>query len=163
MMDNGALIGNGAEALKCYNILEENICLLKQTLSKPLFAILLTSSINLYYALDFCLKEDELVFYSIAFLIDASVGILAILSIIIYSSKIPETIKKIKKTAGCLIERQQISVLNKGMDVSFLYRLEKKEVIFLSAGGMVDLKMSLLLSIIGALFTYGLLLLNLEN
>ncbi|GBM76714.1 hypothetical protein AVEN_229309-1, partial [Araneus ventricosus] len=78
------------------------------------------------------------------------------------SSKIPEAIQQIKETASVLIEKNHLSTLSKGKDVSFLERLEKKEEIFLSAGGMVDLKKGLMLSIVGAFLTYGFLILNLD-
>ncbi|GBN16414.1 hypothetical protein AVEN_256445-1 [Araneus ventricosus] len=93
---------------------------------------------------------------------NATMGIMVIVSLTIYSCKIPEAIQHIKETACTLIEKHQMSIMRRGKDVSFLDRLEKKDAIFLSAGGMVDMKKSLLLSITGVLFSYGLVILNLE-
>ncbi|GBM19302.1 hypothetical protein AVEN_200241-1 [Araneus ventricosus] len=157
------LLQKGFKILRAYNILEENIRLLKQMLSTPMFAILLSCSMNLYSALDMSLGEEEIPLSLIASqIILAFIPSIVIVSLITCSSKIPEAIQQIKETAGILIEKNHLSTLSKGKDVSFLERLEKKEEIFLSAGGMVDLKKGLMLSIVGAFLTYGFLILNLD-
>ncbi|GBN89839.1 hypothetical protein AVEN_41986-1 [Araneus ventricosus] len=148
--------------LKAYNVLEENIRLLKQLLSTPLFAILLSCSMNLYGALDLSLGKEIPSSLLAKYFIDASIHSIAIVSLITYSSEIPEAIQQIKETAGLLIEKNHLSTMSRGIELSYLERLEKKEEIFLSAGGMVDLKKSLLLSIAGAFLTYGFLIISLE-
>ncbi|GBM15160.1 hypothetical protein AVEN_178761-1 [Araneus ventricosus] len=162
-MNFNVLTQKGFEVLSSYNSLEVNIHLLKQTLSTALFLILLSCSLNTYGALAFYLTQNITPFLIVEYAMDAFMGSVVIYSLIIYSSKIPEAIQQIKETAGFLIENYQLSILSRGKAAFFLDRLEKKNVIFLSAGGMVDLKKSLLLSIIGAFFSYGLLILNLGS
>ncbi|GBO02607.1 hypothetical protein AVEN_107510-1 [Araneus ventricosus] len=117
---------------------------------------------NLYGALDLSLGKEIPLSLHVKYAIDAFIYSIVIVSLIIYSSEIPEAIQQIKETAGRLIEKNHLSTLSRGKDASFLERLEKKNVIFLTAGGMADLKMSLLMSIVGAFLTYGFLILNLE-
>ncbi|KAF8767244.1 hypothetical protein HNY73_020228 [Argiope bruennichi] len=160
--DYNVLIQNAVEVLNDYKKLEENIRLLKQVLSMPLFLILLNSCLNLYGGLAFFLKAEKVDVFAIQFTIFSLIGIVAITTLIFYSSKILEVIQEIKVTAGHIIEKHQLNIPRGGKETFSLNRLEKKNVIFLSACGMVDLKRSLILSIIGALFTYGLLIINLK-
>ncbi|GBN16412.1 hypothetical protein AVEN_256443-1 [Araneus ventricosus] len=150
------------EVLSDYNILEENIRLLKQTLSTPLFAILLSCSLNLYGALAMVLKVKLPPFLMAEYVMDVFMNIAVIFSLIICGSKIPDGIQQIKETAGLEIEKYKLRIWSRGKDIFFLERLEKKDVIFLSAGGMVDIKKGLMLSVVGVLFTYELVILNLE-
>ncbi|KAF8767243.1 hypothetical protein HNY73_020227 [Argiope bruennichi] len=161
-MDFDTLTERGIQILNDYNVLERNIELLKKTISMPLFAILLSCSLNMYFSLDISLKVGITPFLIAEYVIGALVGFFVILSLTIYSSKIPETIQEIKKTAGYLQEKYHLRFLRRGKDAFFLDRLEKKEVIFLSAGGIIDMRKNLSLTIMGTFFTYGLLIKNLK-
>ncbi|KAF8767246.1 hypothetical protein HNY73_020230 [Argiope bruennichi] len=160
-MDFDALIQNGFKILNDYKMLEENVRLLKKALSMPLCFIILSCILNLYSVLSYFLSDRNLVFLTVEYIMHSSMGIVVISSIIICSSDIPESIQNIKETAGTLIEKHQLCTSRRKQDISFLNRLEKKKIIFLSAGGVIDLKKDLLLSIAGNLFTYGLLFINL--
>ncbi|GBO21180.1 hypothetical protein AVEN_161144-1 [Araneus ventricosus] len=83
----------------------------------------------------------------------ASRGIAGITLMVIYSSQIPENMMKIKAAAGHLIEKYQLDVFNGEKVYCTLDRIEKKEVIYLSAWGMVDFKKSFLLTAFGTLIT----------
>ncbi|KAG8191708.1 hypothetical protein JTE90_008773 [Oedothorax gibbosus] len=90
-------------------------------------------------------------------------GIIILFSLTLCGSKIPETMSKIKETAGKLLVRNAKYKLQYGLGNEAIYllrRVEKNQIIHLSACGMVKIKKSYLLSAIGGLFTYGLLILN---
>ncbi|GBO19144.1 hypothetical protein AVEN_166038-1 [Araneus ventricosus] len=147
---------------KDYNIIEGNLRLLKLILSTPLFVILLGSLFNLYVVLTYSLHEKFPPCMIVELVVNTFTGIGIILFLIICSSKIPENMLKIKETASLLIDKYQLNIMNRGKAISVLDRLEKKNVIYLSACGMIDFKKSLLLTAFGSLFTYGLLILNLN-
>ncbi|GBO45833.1 hypothetical protein AVEN_41516-1 [Araneus ventricosus] len=147
---------------KDYNIIEENVRLLKLILSTPLFVILLGSFFNLYVVLAYSRYEEVPSCMIVELVVNAFTGVGIISFLIICSSKIPENMLKIKETASLLIDKYQLNIMNKGKAICILDRIEKKNVIYLSACGMIDFKKSLLLTAFGSLFTYGLLILNLE-
>ncbi|GFY70656.1 uncharacterized protein TNIN_321061 [Trichonephila inaurata madagascariensis] len=92
----------------------------------------------------------------------ASIGIFVIVSLTICNSRIPEMMLKIKATTGSIIDKYKFDKLTYKGTIDVLERMEKKDVIFMSACGMVHFKRSFLLSAFGALFTYGILLVNLK-
>ncbi|GFU57846.1 hypothetical protein TNCV_2705851, partial [Trichonephila clavipes] len=75
----------------------------------------------------------------------------------IFSSRIPEAISKIKTIAGFLIDKYPHD-LKQFEEIKLLKKIKEKEIIYLSAGGIVKLKKSFLLSSFGTLLTYGLLI-----
>ncbi|GBM99395.1 hypothetical protein AVEN_16059-1 [Araneus ventricosus] len=162
-MDFNIISDNHADILNDYNIIEKNIRHLREILSVPMFLILLCCFFNLYVALTYGignkLTSNDII---IEFVTSVFVGIAGITLLVIYSSQIPENMLKIKASAGYLIEKYQLSVFNSGKVYCTLDRIEKKEVIYLSAWGVVDFKKSFLLTAFGALLTYGLLILQLK-
>ncbi|GBN83768.1 hypothetical protein AVEN_116946-1 [Araneus ventricosus] len=159
-LDFNTLSNKHVGILKDYNIMEKNILHLKEILSVPSFLILACCFFNLYVALNYGLEEDRLSDIIIEFVASVFVGIAGITLMVIYSSQIPENMMKIKAAAGHLIEKYQLSVFNGGKVYCTLDRIEKKEVIFLTACGVVDFKKSFLLTASGALLTYGLLIIQ---
>ncbi|KAG8197541.1 hypothetical protein JTE90_007277 [Oedothorax gibbosus] len=143
----------------------ELIHLLRNTLSVPLFLALMISLLNLFTSLSAFIMKDMEVAPEIAVEITASslTGIIILFSLTLCGSKIPETMSDIKETAGKLLVRNAKYKLQYGLDNEAIYllrRVEKHQIIHLSACGMVEIKKSYLISAIGGLFTYGLLILN---
>ncbi|GBO12223.1 hypothetical protein AVEN_58029-1 [Araneus ventricosus] len=161
-LDFHTLSNNHVEILNDYYILEKNILHLKEVLSVPSFLILSCCFFNLYAVLSYGLEEDRISDNIIECVASVFVGIAGITLMVIYSSQIPENMMKIKGAAGHLIEKYQLSVFNGGEVYCTLDRIEKKEVIYLSAWGVVDFKKSFLLTASGALLTYGLLFIQLK-
>ncbi|GBN00899.1 hypothetical protein AVEN_274077-1 [Araneus ventricosus] len=145
-----------------YNIIEENVRLLKGILSTPLLFISLWSLFNLYVVLTYSLHLEVPPEVIVELVVNAFTGVGVISFLIICSSKIPENMLKIKETASLLIDKYQLNIMNKSKAICVLDRIEKKNVIYLSACGMIDFKKSLLLTDFGSLFTYGLLILKLN-
>ncbi|GFS54234.1 hypothetical protein TNIN_446031 [Trichonephila inaurata madagascariensis] len=88
-------------------------------------------------------------------------GIVIILSLTLASDRIPEYMSDIKTKAEFLLDIYD-GILNLEK-IALLKKFMKKKIIYLSAGGVVYLKRSFILSAVGALFTYGLLILNLKS
>ncbi|GBL99864.1 hypothetical protein AVEN_162856-1 [Araneus ventricosus] len=145
-----------------YGIVEENILLLKKILSSPLLVILLSSLFNLLVALTYSLKDEVPPCMMVELTVSTLTGVIIISSLIVRGSNIPENMLKIKGTAGHLIEKHQLNILDKGREIYVLKSIERKETIHLSACGLVDFKRSLLLTAFGSLFTYGLIILKLD-
>ncbi|GIY16070.1 uncharacterized protein CDAR_126231 [Caerostris darwini] len=93
---------------------------------------------------------------------NAFTGVVLISLPTIYCSKIPECMSKIKITLRKLIDRLRLRHLDRVREICLLERMEKHDIVYLTACKMVDFKTSLLLSSFGSLFTYGLLVLNLQ-
>ncbi|GIY47192.1 hypothetical protein CEXT_328501 [Caerostris extrusa] len=70
----------------------------------------------------------------------ASTGVVILNSLTLCCSRIPESMIKIKSTLAALIERHQISDLTLGREIRLLERMEKKEIIYLTAYDMVYFK-----------------------
>ncbi|GFT70373.1 uncharacterized protein NPIL_247141 [Nephila pilipes] len=92
-----------------------------------------------------------------------SVGLIILCSLSIYNTKIPELMVQIKTEAGLLIDKHKFDNLFGGKEMFLLYRMEKKDEIYMSACGAVYFKRSFLISALGALFTYGLVIYNLKT
>ncbi|GIZ01586.1 uncharacterized protein CEXT_766871 [Caerostris extrusa] len=93
----------------------------------------------------------------------ASTGVVFLTSLTLCCSKIPESMIKIKSTLAALIDRHQVNDLSVGREIRLLERMEKKEIIYLSAGDMVYFRKEFLLSAFGTFLTYGLLIVNMRR
>ncbi|GFQ90209.1 uncharacterized protein TNCT_182451 [Trichonephila clavata] len=143
-----------------YNLIEEKIRLLKDVFSTSLFIILLSSFFNLYNALSFSLIEEVPLFLLVDISSSAFTGVFVIISLTICNSKIPEYMLEIKATIGSLINKHKFCKLMDRKEIDVLERMEKKDIIYMSACGMVHFRKSFLLTSFGTLFTYGLLLIH---
>ncbi|GIY87560.1 uncharacterized protein CDAR_224521 [Caerostris darwini] len=93
----------------------------------------------------------------------ASTGVVILTSLILFCSIIPESMIKIKNTLAALIDTHQVSDLTLGREIRLLERMEKKEIIYLSACDIVCIRKEFLLSAFGTFLTYGLLIVNLKK
>ncbi|GFY70658.1 uncharacterized protein TNIN_321081 [Trichonephila inaurata madagascariensis] len=146
--------------LNDYNNIEEKIRLLSDTLSTSLFIILLISFCNLFTILAYCLTNVIPRFLLYELCANGFISLIIIYSVTIYCSAIPENMLKIKKTAVKLIDDCVLSELENRKCLTFLERIANKDIIYISAGGVLDFKKSFLLSALGTILTYGLLILN---
>ncbi|GFT11322.1 uncharacterized protein TNCV_1144171 [Trichonephila clavipes] len=89
-------------------------------------------------------------------------GIVVIVSLTICNSRIEELMLKIKTTTESIIDKHKFDKLTGKGTIEVLERMEKKDIIFISACETVHFKKSFLLSAVGALITYGVLLVNLK-
>ncbi|KAG8197540.1 hypothetical protein JTE90_007276 [Oedothorax gibbosus] len=126
------------------------------------------SLLNLFTSLSALISADMGVAPEIAVEITASslTGIIILFSLTLCGSKIAETMSKIKETAGKLLVRNAKYKLQYGLGNEAIYllrRVEKNQIIHLSACGMVEIKKKFLLSAVGGLATYGLLWLNFKT
>lgn len=136
---------------------------LKSLLSVPLCLITASSYFNLYTALDYVLRKKGYIdIYVIETYNNAFIGSATIILLTICSSKIPEFQSEIKVTAGILIQRYKLETIYSNKVLFDLDRIEKSEIISLTACGLFYFKRSFLLSAYASLFTYGLLIVNLN-
>ncbi|GFQ69499.1 uncharacterized protein TNCT_616441 [Trichonephila clavata] len=145
-----------------YNAIEEKVRLLKEIFSTPLFIILLSSFFNLYSALSFSLIEEVPLFLWVDISSSAFTGVFVIISLTMCNSKIPEYMLEIKATVGSLINKHKFGNLMDRKEIEVFERMEKKDIIYMSACGMVHFRRSFLLTSFGTLFTYGFLIVNLK-
>ncbi|GFY70653.1 uncharacterized protein TNIN_321031 [Trichonephila inaurata madagascariensis] len=145
-----------------YNLIEEKIRLLREVFSTPLLIILLNSFFNLYSALSISLMQEVPLYFMVDISSSAFTGVFVLISLTICNSKIPEYMLEIKATIGSLIDKHKFGKLMDRRDILAFERMEKKDIIYMSACGMVNFKRSFLLTSFGTLFTYGLLLVNLK-
>ncbi|GBN51208.1 hypothetical protein AVEN_74339-1 [Araneus ventricosus] len=150
------------DVLRNYNIIEEKIHLLKRSLSLPLFIVLLNGFFVLYTVLSLSLYNEFRPYMMVEMGCNAFTGVFLLSSSTIFASGIPRYISEIKNTVAFLIEERQLSKLNRDKEIRILERMEKKDLIYLSACGIVDFKKSFLLTAFGTLLTYGLLIMRLN-
>ncbi|GIX77751.1 hypothetical protein CEXT_413331 [Caerostris extrusa] len=94
--------------------------------------------------------------------INTLTGIVILTSLTFCCSKIPELMIKIKIAVAVLIDKHEANDLIGSKEVRLLKRMEKKEIIYMSACDMIYFKKGFLLSACGTLFTYGLLIVNMK-
>ncbi|GBO28956.1 hypothetical protein AVEN_220797-1 [Araneus ventricosus] len=151
-----------SKIVKVYNKVEEDVIFLKDVLSTPLFFSFLLSIFHLYTALS-SIFQLEIPLHSVMELCNNAITGSAVLSSLAYfSCKIPDYLSEIQTTIGSLIDKHEFKHNNAVKDLLILYRVEKKETIYLSACGAIYFKRGFLLSVYGALFTYGTLISGLK-
>ncbi|GBL73092.1 hypothetical protein AVEN_128245-1 [Araneus ventricosus] len=135
------------------------IRLLRNVLQVHLFISLVIGFLSTYVAIEYGLNQHDN--YSAGYTVEAIpnvlTGVFILCSVTICSSKIPEYMSAIRETADSLIDQ---NIFNKCLERNtclFLKKIAKKNVIYLSALELVNLKRQFLLSAFGALFTYGVL------
>ncbi|GFY67212.1 uncharacterized protein TNIN_432591 [Trichonephila inaurata madagascariensis] len=149
------------EIANAYNCIERKIRLLKDTLSAPLFILLSSAFLNFYTSLSNYYQPEVPPQFILEAVCNAFTGVVIITSLTVCLSKIPENMVKIKATIGSLIEKYQWK-MNGGKEIYFLERLEKRDIVYFSACDIVYFKKSFLLTAFGAVFTYGLIIVNLK-
>ncbi|GIY69711.1 uncharacterized protein CDAR_219951 [Caerostris darwini] len=90
-------------------------------------------------------------------------GFLMVYPLILYCCRLSESMCRVRETAACLIDQCQFDYFRGKRILFLLERIEKKDIIYLSACGMINLKRSFLLTAVGAIFTYGILIYSLLN
>ncbi|GFQ99628.1 uncharacterized protein TNCT_200311 [Trichonephila clavata] len=151
-------------SIKCVDIIndytriEKKIRLLSEVFSVPLFVMLMISFFDLYIAMFLYLRTNSPFVNWPEIFLNALTSLVILFSLTLFGSKIPEYMLQIQKTAKLLINKCDVSRSEGVKQLYLLRRILKNDVIYLSVGGMVDLKKSLLLSAAGTFFTYGLLL-----
>ncbi|GFQ83060.1 uncharacterized protein TNCT_193691 [Trichonephila clavata] len=145
-----------------YTAIEQNIHLLKDTLSFSLFLMLVSGFFNIYTALSYILTYDVPLHICAELSSNACTGAMIIILLTIYCSRIPEYMMAIKGSVGSVIDKNQMHNLNLVGEVRFLTRIENKDIVYLSAGGMINFTKSFLLPAFGTILTYSILIVKLE-
>ncbi|GBM85653.1 hypothetical protein AVEN_150181-1 [Araneus ventricosus] len=151
---------NNTHILQRYFKIFSLIHRLKAVLSVPLFLLLIDGFLILYIGILFRLRhlDRRLNLFYIDLVSKLLTGSLILSSITLYSSRIAEYLMQIKTTAEDLVD-QSGGYAFYGKNAPFLlHRIESKNVIHLSACGIVDLKRSFLLAAFGIVLTYGILI-----
>ncbi|GBM92337.1 hypothetical protein AVEN_146881-1 [Araneus ventricosus] len=159
-MDFHANPANFSNIFQEYIIIEKHLRILKETLSIPLLLCLSCAFVNSYIMLSETLQLNE----SFRLLDICTYSIMDVLftaGLTIACSMIPENMLKIKTTAGILLDRYQLYDVIEEKEIHILKRIEGKNIIYLTAGDVINIKRSFLLSSSGTLLTYGLLIYNL--
>ncbi|GBN65797.1 hypothetical protein AVEN_274812-1 [Araneus ventricosus] len=155
----------GVDLLKDYDLIFDTVRLLKTTLSTPLFIIFLSSSLQLYITIYNILIESVPPYYMLELITNTCTGFSILISLTLLSSRISEQLHEIQMTSqklSNLIHQHHLNIFCGKRTLFLLERIENRDVIHLSACGMVDLKRRFLMSVFGTLVTYGLLVVNLE-
>ncbi|GBN93232.1 hypothetical protein AVEN_136267-1 [Araneus ventricosus] len=124
--------------------------------------MLLIGVLNLYSAFSAVLQRKVQPQNAIELCCNAATGVIVILSLGFFSCRIPEYMSEIKESIGFLIDTNKAKNLIGVGEVSDLGRIEKKDVVYLTACGGLHFKRGFILSIAGSLLTYGLLISNLN-
>ncbi|GFR29073.1 uncharacterized protein TNCT_131341 [Trichonephila clavata] len=132
-----------------YNKIEEKVRLLKEVFSTPLFIILLSCFFNLYGTLADSLRQEVPLYLKVDISSSVFTYVVIIVSLTVCSSKIPEYMLEIKTTIGSLIDKHKFGKSMDSKEILVFERMEKKDIIYMSACGMVDFKKNFLISLLG--------------
>ncbi|GFT70353.1 uncharacterized protein NPIL_247051 [Nephila pilipes] len=152
-----------AELFIVYNAIEKKIRFLTQTLSTSLLILVLICSCNLFTLISYCQGRKLTPFVIFDLCSIGLTGLLMLFSLTVSCSRIPEYMMRIKATADILMDNHVLSDLECSKSMNLLKRFAKKDPIYLTAGGILNFKKRFLLSAFGTLFTYGLLILNINR
>lgn len=138
---------------------------LKQTLSFPSFLINAFSLVSIFVSIYYINMFKESIFSrtvtSINTLYTFTNGIIILLAYTLCSSKIPENLSEVKKTAKKLIFEQGSKFPTCVDPILFsLKEIEREDILYLDVWGMFNITRGFILSAIGATLTYDLLILN---
>lgn len=98
----------------------------------------------------------------IIFLRHSTRSIVAIVALTIYGSMIPEHLAEIRNIVRDFLNCKGCNKLISKENLFYLHRIENQDVVHISACGLLFISRRFLLSIIGLMLTYGLLIINLE-
>ncbi|GIY69715.1 uncharacterized protein CDAR_219981 [Caerostris darwini] len=106
-------------------------------------------------------SDSHLTIYTVDLTCKIVTGFLMVYPLVLYCSRLSESTCRIRETAACMIDQCQFDYFQGKKILFLLERIEKKDIIYLSACGMINFKRSFLLTAVGAIFTYGILIYSL--
>lgn len=137
---------------------------LKSVISVPLLILLLTNFLGVFIALSSMMIIKNLEIYSkFEITVSCVAGTCKLVALSLCASLIPQYMTEIRFIAEKLVDRYAKQPVKKFDDIFYLKRIERKESIYMTACDVVDYDKNLILSVFGALFTYGLLIINFEK
>ncbi|GFR19003.1 hypothetical protein TNCT_214321 [Trichonephila clavata] len=78
----------------------------------------------------------------------------------LFNAKIPECMMAIKTIVALLRDKYEFGSASNRKEIKVFNRIIQKDIVYLSAGGIVDFKKSFLVTAFGALFTYGVVIIG---
>lgn len=164
---------NPTNATKSVKILKEYFTLvktlrrLKNILSITSFFIVLSALYPILYSLYSILSISDSISHDPTFLIvhvyNISCAIAILLSYILSSSKISENLVAIKITASELKVKYIFSSLRDEFVLYILEEIEGVGVLHMDAWGLFEINRNLILTLLGAVLTYDLLIINMTT
>ncbi|GFQ87643.1 uncharacterized protein TNCT_514071 [Trichonephila clavata] len=143
-----------------YNNIEIKLYNLKDALSAPLFVILLISFCDLYAGLSTILYKRVSTFFLVQLGCNVLPGVAIILFVTLFNARIPASMMRIKTTVAFLRDKYEFGSASKGKEMLVFNRIIKKDIVYLSAGGIVDFKKRFLVTAFGAMLSYGVLIIS---
>ncbi|GIY69702.1 uncharacterized protein CDAR_219891 [Caerostris darwini] len=138
---------------KSYHTIEEKMIRLRDTLSTSMFIILLICFLNVYNALSTGLFPQQSRYSRIELTITTCLSVVIVLLLNYFCVNVSEYMLELKTSIGSLIDKCNFNDLRSVKKMFLLYRIEKKDVIYLTACGAIQFKRGFFLSFMGALFT----------
>ena len=118
------------------------------------FSAILRLSLNKFQSYDYG--------YAIVVMYHITCSITIVFSYTVCGSRISENMMEVKRTAREFLNDYTFRHYAAQQNIYYLKRIENEEVVYLSVCGLFCLTKGFLLSALGAIFTYGLLIINLN-
>lgn len=99
---------------------------------------------------------------NVLYIYNISLGIVMFVSFTISSSKIPENLQEVRATVRDIVNGYGYSHTISQQNLFYLKRIENEDIVYISVCGIFYVTRSYNFSALGLLFTYGLLLANLN-
>ncbi|KAG8183275.1 hypothetical protein JTE90_006469 [Oedothorax gibbosus] len=137
--------------------------LLQRTFSKPIFLLVSMHVIHMFTLLAYFLTFTKDQFTGVVLgdsVVIMSTSSLSICAVVLFAARIPESMQEVKQRHQRFLEN---IVLKSSQRDEVIQLVIDREVVVMSAGGFVQFQKSFILSVFGALLTYGLLILQLNR
>ncbi|KAG8183274.1 hypothetical protein JTE90_006468 [Oedothorax gibbosus] len=137
--------------------------LLQRTFSKPIFLLVSMHVIHMFALLAYFLTFTKDQFTGVVIgesVVITSTSSLSICAVVLFAARIPESIHEVKQRYQLF---QENMVFKSSQRDEIIQLAIDREVVVMSAGGFVQFQKSFILSVFGALLTYGLLILQLNR
>lgn len=158
--DDANIIATSKDYLMTINVLRK----IKNLLNYPVLCLVLCISANLFIKMFLWLSNEynQNLFGFLGFVESVVLTFGTFLIMCLYCDKIPNVMLQIKYNTCLFIDKStgRNIVNKKGMEL--LKRVECNDIVYISAGGALHIDRKFVLTTVGGLFTYGLLLINLK-
>lgn len=134
---------------------------MQNTFSRPMFLLVLMHLLHMFTLLAYLISFTNEQFTYLVIgesIVIMTTSFLSLCAVVLFASKIPDNIQKVRQMYQRYQENAVLKLSQKRNEVAQL--AIDREVIVMSASDVVYFKKSFILSVIGALLTYGLLILQ---
>lgn len=149
--------------IQIYFNITDILNMLNDSLSIPLFVLVLGNCFRFFSVMTLWYLKRNLIFSEVTEFVGNFIAAgVAILALAVCGAQNPEKMRDIKITTEKYINTYGGHYYTRPKILFHMKRIEKKEIIYVTACGVITFERRLALSLFGCMFTYGLLVINIQ-